>query len=390
MIYSEVERTLVKSPPELWAELSDPDALARHLGELGDIRITRVEPESIVEWQAESASGSVHIKASGWGTRVTLRATRETPAPRPAASREPTGEETGLEDGAGTHDTAPDTDAPDTATPRTATTHTAALDTANPDTAIPDIANPVTVTPDTANPDTVTPDTAALDGVARPDTAALDLAALDSAAPGFIHDPALEPSSADAARPLLATGEQPEPEPRPAEVDASEVQPTQDPSDQPAPRLSLLARLLSWRRRNRVRAEVAERSDYAAADEQAQDAATNEPPTPVPMDPQPFAEARSEQGYPEPAPDAETPRSDPEPGPEAATTEATHEPEPEAPATEAAHESGPEAEPTAAARIEIVEELRIAEETAAEQVQAVLTSVLDRLGAAHHRPFSRA
>ena len=148
--------------------------------------------------------------------------------------------------------------------------------------------------------------------------------------------------------------------------------------------------MLSWRRRNRVRAEVAERSDYAAADEQAQDAATNEPPTPVPMDPQPFAEARSEQGYPEPAPDAETPRSDPEPGPEAATTEATHEPEPEAPATEAAHESGPEAEPTAAARIEIVEELRIAEETAAEQVQAVLTSVLDRLGAAHHRPFSRA
>jgi len=34
MISSEVQRTLVKSPPELWAELSDPDALARHLGDL--------------------------------------------------------------------------------------------------------------------------------------------------------------------------------------------------------------------------------------------------------------------------------------------------------------------------------------------------------------------
>ena len=32
----EVTRTLVKSPPELWAELSDVDSLARHLGEFGD------------------------------------------------------------------------------------------------------------------------------------------------------------------------------------------------------------------------------------------------------------------------------------------------------------------------------------------------------------------
>ena len=42
MISTEVQRTLVKSPPELWAELSDPAALARHLGDLGEIRITRV------------------------------------------------------------------------------------------------------------------------------------------------------------------------------------------------------------------------------------------------------------------------------------------------------------------------------------------------------------
>jgi hypothetical protein len=77
MISSEVQRTLVKSPPELWAELSDPAALARHLGELGEIRITRVEPEQKVEWEAGETSGTVSIKPSGWGTKVKLTVTRE-------------------------------------------------------------------------------------------------------------------------------------------------------------------------------------------------------------------------------------------------------------------------------------------------------------------------
>jgi hypothetical protein len=79
MASSEVQRTLVKSPPELWAELSDPATLARHLGELGEIRITRVEPEQKVEWTAEDTTGTVLIDPSGWGTRVTLTATREVP-----------------------------------------------------------------------------------------------------------------------------------------------------------------------------------------------------------------------------------------------------------------------------------------------------------------------
>jgi hypothetical protein len=77
MVSAEVQRTLVKSPPELWAELSDPNALARHLGELGDVRILRTQPETTVEWAAESISGTVSIKPSGWGTRVTLSVTRE-------------------------------------------------------------------------------------------------------------------------------------------------------------------------------------------------------------------------------------------------------------------------------------------------------------------------
>jgi hypothetical protein len=77
----EARRTLVKSPPELWAELSDPTSLARHLGEFGEIRIARVEAETSVEWEAESASGTVELKPSGWGTRVTLTVVRETPEP---------------------------------------------------------------------------------------------------------------------------------------------------------------------------------------------------------------------------------------------------------------------------------------------------------------------
>jgi len=79
MISSEVQRTLVKSPPELWAELSDPATLARHLRELGEIRITRIDPEQAVEWEAEDATGSVRIKPSGWGTKVTLTVTRRMP-----------------------------------------------------------------------------------------------------------------------------------------------------------------------------------------------------------------------------------------------------------------------------------------------------------------------
>ena len=77
MISSEVQRTLVKSPPELWAELSDPTSLARHLGELGEIRITRTEPERTVEWEAAETTGKVLLKASGWGTKVTLTVARE-------------------------------------------------------------------------------------------------------------------------------------------------------------------------------------------------------------------------------------------------------------------------------------------------------------------------
>jgi hypothetical protein len=68
------QRTLVKSPPELWAELSDIDALARHLGEFGEIRITRLDPETTVAWEGDRACGTVALEPAGWGTKVTITA----------------------------------------------------------------------------------------------------------------------------------------------------------------------------------------------------------------------------------------------------------------------------------------------------------------------------
>jgi hypothetical protein len=76
----QAQRRLVKSPPELWAEISDEDVLRRHLAPFGAIRITRREPESTVAWEGERASGTVSLDAAGWGTRVTLTAMPATPA----------------------------------------------------------------------------------------------------------------------------------------------------------------------------------------------------------------------------------------------------------------------------------------------------------------------
>jgi hypothetical protein len=84
------ERRLVKSPPELWSELSEVDRLAHHLEAFGEIRITKLEPEHTVAWEADNATGTVSIEASGWGTKVTL--TAELPdleQPHPGPGSEP-------------------------------------------------------------------------------------------------------------------------------------------------------------------------------------------------------------------------------------------------------------------------------------------------------------
>lgn len=84
----QAQRRLVKSPPELWAEVSDAASLARHLGEVGEITITRLEPETTVAWEGERASGTVEIEPAGWGTKVTLTA-EPVAAQAPAAPAEP-------------------------------------------------------------------------------------------------------------------------------------------------------------------------------------------------------------------------------------------------------------------------------------------------------------
>ncbi|HEV3053125.1 MAG TPA: hypothetical protein VGX45_00610, partial [Solirubrobacteraceae bacterium] len=79
-------RTLVKSPPELWAECSDASSLTRHLDQFGEITITRLDPETAVAWEGERVSGTVRLEPSGWGTRVTLTAAVDED---PAVVREP-------------------------------------------------------------------------------------------------------------------------------------------------------------------------------------------------------------------------------------------------------------------------------------------------------------
>jgi hypothetical protein len=98
----QASRTLVKSPPELWAELSELGSLARHLGEFGEIRITKVDPESRVEWEADRASGTVRLEPSGWGTRVVLTVdtpepVAPEPAPEPVLEEEPEPEPVAVE-----------------------------------------------------------------------------------------------------------------------------------------------------------------------------------------------------------------------------------------------------------------------------------------------------
>ena len=99
MTIHEASRTLLKSPPELWTECSDASSLSRHLDQFGEIKITRLEPETAVAWEGENVSGTVKLEPSGWGTRVILTAEEIDPVieaepeadaePQPASAPEP-------------------------------------------------------------------------------------------------------------------------------------------------------------------------------------------------------------------------------------------------------------------------------------------------------------
>jgi uncharacterized protein YndB with AHSA1/START domain len=66
----EVERTLVRSPRELWERLSDHPGITRWLG---DAEIQAVEPPTRIEWRLRGASGVIELEPTQWGTRVRAR-----------------------------------------------------------------------------------------------------------------------------------------------------------------------------------------------------------------------------------------------------------------------------------------------------------------------------
>jgi pilus assembly protein FimV len=356
MISSEVQRTLVKSAPELWAELSDPAALARHLGELGDIRITRVHPEEKVEWEAADTTGSVAIKPSGWGTRVTLTVTREV-APQIEAGPQV--------------DAEPEIDPGPQ--PMIEAEQTPGIE-AQP-------APQIWVSPepldDTAGEPPIEEEPATLDASCN----AFESAVGEPPA----HELAPEPKG-ESRRGLFArlfrrrrAEEAVEPEPHEAftQDETFAAQETFAPEESIAPE-----------------AEIAPHDAL-----EPWGSPTGHPGVAAAFEPQVYAASMQPARRPEPpaalerASDAaEDFMADPQAGatldpPETALAEpqAGATSEPPASAVEGDQPAGsvPQATDISAA-------LREAEEVAAEQVTAVLTSMLDRLGAAHHRPFSRA
>jgi hypothetical protein len=284
MISSEVERTLVKSPPELWTELSNPDALARHLGEFGEIRITRVEPEHAVEWEAGDTAGTVRIKPSGWGTKVTLTAARQVATPE-----RPVGEQTNVQ------------------------------------------AAPV------ADPQPAPVAESQSEAIAEP-----------NAQPPA---PAPEPTSASESRPTIAQ---------------------QAARPEPEARIGFLRRLFGGARRRHATAVAAPgvAEPEPATKRSAALAAVGEA-----LSPETVAAANP---FSTPAVAASAPKDGPAACEPCSTPEVAPDPD------------GHEQKQPSTRVVDISAELEGAEATAAEEVTAVLTSVLDRLGAAHHRPFSRA
>ena len=73
----EVERTLVKSPPELWEELGTEQALSRWLGQ---VNVRAKDPPHRLEWDSDIARGVIELESSGWGTKVRAQGETERPS----------------------------------------------------------------------------------------------------------------------------------------------------------------------------------------------------------------------------------------------------------------------------------------------------------------------
>jgi hypothetical protein len=369
MISSEVQRTLVKSPPELWAEISDPAALARHLGEFGEIRITRVEPEQRVEWEAGDTSGSVVIKPSGWGTKVKLTVTREPAevagevpqAPAAAGPAEPEAE--------WSDEDKPSSDAPIGASQTDEPVRASGDDQAFvDDEAAPQVDGSALLEDESAPLDEP--------ALLQDEPALLDEQALLEDEHDLEDEPSLAPGAGDRAVPearrgffarlfgrrrgraaierLAAPDGAPEQMPEIARqraaapynalaVWASQMDPTDGVDDEPAEALPAV---------------------QYAQDDAAQ----------MPLD---ASRAIGAEAPPAPV-DEMAPQPRAEPAEALDACEATI-------AGGACDDAAEDAQ-----RADVAPDAEASEEAATEQVTAVLTGVLDRLGAAHHRPFSRA
>ena len=326
MISSEVQRTLVKSPPELWAEISDPESLARHLGEFGEIRNTRVQPEHEVEWEADDSSGTVAIKPSGWGTKVKLTVQRELAL-----------------------------DAADAAVEREA----AAIE---PEPVEPEAAiEPEPVEPEAAiEAEPVEPEAAIEPDV---DATNVDRRFDDDGGPGVDLDGEREPALATEAAPAAGA---------------------------PTPR-GFFARLFGRRRTARPQPDAPGPATPGAAEHAADEPTSGSSQALGPAEAL-GASARSLEPATAEAPTGASGAHD---------AARCSEPDAEAPVErvcvqpvgEVGDEDAAAADDDAAGearRRDAAAELAAAEEVAVEQVAAVLSGVLDRLGAAHHRPFSRS
>lgn len=372
MISSEVQRTLVKSPPELWAELGDPAALARHLGESGEIRITRTEPERLVEWEADGASGTVLLSPSGWGTKVKLTMSRTLP------------------DSAG-QGSAPSPTDPQQAPPGLATPEAATSEPPSAEPSAPEPATPEAAAPDPGAPEPLSPPPTRSATVPAPPPAsrsaepqgepvgistAVEPIRPDGAA-STRAQPQLAMASALAAQRLRPLGRQ---------SPTSPAQPRPEPA--PEPRRGFFARLFGRRPRPQEQpATVVAETDTARSQPPAPEPARRPAPAPPPQAAAVFAAlssalTREACTAVDPFALSGTP----------APTAAPAPPRPQALESGSAEPSGgaAPAQAPAAPAGGLSAELRAAEEIAAEEDTAVLTAVLDRLGAAHHRPFSRS
>ncbi len=332
-------RTLLKSPPELWAECSEAQSLHRHLDKFGEIKITRLEPETTVAWEGERASGTVRLEPSGWGTRVIL-----------------TAEECEMPGVSGGPPRAPEV--------------------------VP--SSPAVVEPDVP-----------VAGESAPEEPATEQPAAEQPA---VKEPAAEEPAAEQPAPEQPAVKEPAPEeptrpvgrfdPTPGEPALEPGRPATAP--QPEPRKGLFARLLA-----RMRAPAAVPVQPPAPNPSA--------PKVVPVAPEPRATAKIgtapspavRRVYTAASP--EGPRADAGPAPSVRPRDAAPStsvsprdfaastsvrprdaaPEPDA-GPEPAEGPKPDAQPDPAKSPEAV-----ATETA-------LTDALDSLGMAHHRPFSRA